>query len=76
MLHKPKDCTLPSLSLTSMVACDFSQFFIEKIDKIREKFSDAPASPVSSIQPVPADIKGRFVSYFPLNNTHTHISRF
>jgi hypothetical protein len=60
MLHKTKDCTLPSL--TSMVACEnFSQFFIEKIDKIREQFSDAPTSSFSS--PNPCVLKGRFASF-------------
>jgi hypothetical protein len=68
MLHKTKDCTLPSL--TSMVACEnFLQFFIEKIDKNREQFSNAPASPVSSVQPVPAERS--FCEFLPVSGDET-----
>jgi hypothetical protein len=53
-----------------MVACEkFSQFFIEKIDKIREQFSDAPASSVSSIQPVPAEMS--FCKFLPVSEDET-----
>jgi hypothetical protein len=45
-----------------MVACEkFSQFLIEKI----EQFLDAPASPVSSIQPVPAERS--FCKFLPVS---------